>query len=96
MPIRKINEKIRESEKQLALLKKEARRLRALGNRPPASVRVVYRGPNGQIWAGGRGRKPDWVNQAIIEGRSLAEFKVDPNEAGRPAGQTERALPPTR
>jgi DNA-binding protein H-NS len=37
---------------------------------------VKYRGPNGEAWSGGRGRKPQWVTQALKEGRSLEEFAV--------------------
>lgn len=35
-----------------------------------------YRGPNGETWSGGRGRKPQWVTQALQQGRSLEEFAV--------------------
>jgi DNA-binding protein H-NS len=37
---------------------------------------VKYRGPNGETWSGGRGRKPQWVTQALQQGRSLEEFAV--------------------
>jgi DNA-binding protein H-NS len=37
---------------------------------------VKYRGPNGETWGGGRGRKPQWVTQALKEGKSLDEFAV--------------------
>lgn len=37
---------------------------------------VKYRGPNGETWSGGRGRKPQWVVQALKDGRSLEEFAV--------------------
>ena len=37
---------------------------------------VKFRGPNGETWGGGRGRKPQWVTQALKEGRSLDEFAV--------------------
>lgn len=40
---------------------------------PPAAK---YRGPNGESWSGGRGRKPQWITQALKEGRSLEEFAV--------------------
>ena len=39
----------------------------------PAGVK--YRGPNGETWSGGRGRKPGWVREAIKDGR-LEEFAV--------------------
>jgi DNA-binding protein H-NS len=43
--------------------------------RSPAPA-IKYRGPNGEAWSGGRGRKPQWVMQALKEGRSLEEFAV--------------------
>jgi DNA-binding protein H-NS len=46
---------------------------RAAKNATPA---IKYRGPNGEPWSGGRGRKPQWVTQALKEGRSLEEFAV--------------------
>jgi len=41
-----------------------------------AKAAVKYRGPNGETWSGGRGRKPQWVTQMLQEGRSLEEFAV--------------------
>ncbi|RYF13918.1 MAG: H-NS histone family protein [Comamonadaceae bacterium] len=35
-----------------------------------------YRGPNGETWSGGRGRKPQWVVEALKEGRNLEDFAV--------------------
>jgi DNA-binding protein H-NS len=48
------------------------------GNSRPKSAKspVKYRGPNGETWSGGRGRKPQWVAQALKEGRNLEEFAV--------------------
>lgn len=37
---------------------------------------VKYRGPNGETWAGGLGRKPQWVRNIIDAGRNIEEFKV--------------------
>ena len=37
---------------------------------------IKYRGPNGETWSGGRGRKPQWVVQALKDGRNLEEFAV--------------------
>ena len=42
----------------------------------PATPTVKYRGPNGETWSGGRGRKPQWVTQVLKEGRDLEEFAV--------------------
>ena len=35
-----------------------------------------YRGPNGETWAGGRGRKPQWVVDALAKGRKLEDFEI--------------------
>lgn len=45
--------------------------------RPKAPAAAVkYRGPNGETWGGGRGRKPQWVTNALKEGKNLEEFAV--------------------
>ena len=42
----------------------------------PSST-VKYRGPNGETWVGGRGRKPDWILEAIKAGKDIdKEFGV--------------------
>lgn len=47
------------------------------GGRAKGSAAVVkYRGPNGETWGGGRGRKPHWVTRALEQGRKLEEFAV--------------------
>jgi len=35
-----------------------------------------YRGPNGEIWSGGRGRKPNWVSEALANGKKLDDFAI--------------------
>jgi DNA-binding protein H-NS len=40
------------------------------------SATVKYRGPNGETWGGGRGRKPQWVVNALAQGKSLDDFRV--------------------
>lgn len=45
----------------------------------PAPAAVKYRGPNGETWSGGRGRKPQWVTQALQQGRTLEDFAVGKN-----------------
>ena len=32
---------------------------------------IKYRGPNGEGWTGGRGRKPDWILAAIKAGEDI-------------------------
>jgi DNA-binding protein H-NS len=35
-----------------------------------------YRGPNGETWSGGRGRKPRWVTEALAKGKKLEDFRL--------------------
>lgn len=51
------------------------RRRRTATHKPPAAVK--YRGPEGQTWSGGRGRKPQWVVDALAKGKKLEDFAVD-------------------
>ncbi|HZY20083.1 MAG TPA: H-NS histone family protein [Ramlibacter sp.] len=51
-----------------------ARSGRRNGNSPKAPAK--YRGPNGESWSGGRGRKPQWVVDALAQGKSLDQFEI--------------------
>ena len=35
-----------------------------------------YRGPNGELWAGGPGRKPEWVRTVLASGKSLDAYRI--------------------
>lgn len=35
-----------------------------------------YRGPNGQTWGGGSGRKPDWVREIESKGGNLDDYLI--------------------
>lgn len=35
-----------------------------------------YRGPNGELWAGGPGRKPEWVREVLASGKSLDSYLI--------------------
>lgn len=35
-----------------------------------------YRGPNGELWAGGLGRKPEWVRALMAEGKNIEDFLI--------------------
>ena len=37
---------------------------------------VKYRGPNGETWGGGRGRKPQWIADALAKGKDIEDFRV--------------------
>jgi DNA-binding protein H-NS len=41
-----------------------------------AAKKVKYRGPHGETWAGGRGRKPKWVQEALKAGKKIEDFAV--------------------
>ena len=52
----------------------------AKGTRAPRASKSTaapkYRGPNGETWGGGRGRKPQWVVNALAKGKNIEEFRV--------------------
>lgn len=50
------------------------RRKRSAGSAPKAAAK--YRGPNGETWSGGRGRKPRWVTEALAAGKKLEQFAI--------------------
>lgn len=35
-----------------------------------------YKGPNGELWAGGPGRKPQWVRDLIESGKSIESYRI--------------------
>jgi len=35
-----------------------------------------YRGPNGELWSGGPGRKPEWVKAVVAQGKSIEDFRI--------------------
>ncbi|MEN9842425.1 MAG: hypothetical protein RLZZ612_254 [Pseudomonadota bacterium] len=35
-----------------------------------------YKGPNGELWAGGLGRKPQWVHDLLAAGQSLEDYRI--------------------
>ncbi len=35
-----------------------------------------YRGPNGELWAGGLGRKPEWGRALMAEGKNIEDFLI--------------------
>ena len=52
---------------------------RAAGKRSvsaaPAKA-AKYRGPSGETWSGGRGRKPRWVTEVLAAGKSLSDYEI--------------------
>jgi DNA-binding protein H-NS len=35
-----------------------------------------YKGPNGELWAGGPGRKPEWVRSVLASGKNIEDFRI--------------------
>ncbi|MCB2017940.1 MAG: H-NS histone family protein [Hydrogenophaga sp.] len=35
-----------------------------------------FRGPNGELWAGGPGRKPEWVRAVLAAGKSIEDYRI--------------------
>ena len=52
------------------------RRSPAAKRRSAAAKTAKYRGPNGETWSGGRGRKPRWVTEALASGKTLEDLEV--------------------
>lgn len=35
-----------------------------------------FKGPNGELWAGGPGRKPEWVREILASGKNIEDFRI--------------------
>lgn len=35
-----------------------------------------YHGPNGETWAGGRGKRPTWVNEILAAGGDIQDYLI--------------------
>ncbi len=48
--------------------------------RKPAKTKSAapakYKGPNGELWAGGLGRKPQWVRAILAEGKDIEDYLI--------------------
>ncbi|NDU86120.1 MAG: H-NS histone family protein [Ferrovum sp.] len=67
---------IREKIRQFGITAKDLGFSTAAGSRGANKAGTVrYRGPNGEIWKG-KGRRPEWLNQAISAGRNKSDFAV--------------------
>lgn len=41
-----------------------------------AKAEPKYRGPNGELWSGGPGRKPEWVRKVLAAGGNIENFRI--------------------
>jgi DNA-binding protein H-NS len=53
-----------------------AKRASSASAAAPVKAAAKYRGPTGETWSGGRGRKPRWVTEVLAAGKSLSDFEI--------------------
>lgn len=41
-----------------------------------AKKAAKFQGPNGELWAGGAGRKPTWVREIIGKGEDINKYRI--------------------
>lgn len=49
------------------------------GRKPKAvtkAKKAAFVGPNGETWAGGRGKRPAWVNEILAAGGDIEQYRV--------------------
>ncbi len=50
--------------------------MRGRAKRSRSKAEPKYRGPNGELWSGGPGRKPEWVRQILAAGGNIENFRI--------------------
>ena len=73
--LEEVRKKIAEYGISASDLKLSTRSSVATGKRATKTA-AKYRGPAGESWSGGRGRKPRWVTEALAAGKSLSDFEI--------------------
>lgn len=56
--------------------RQSGRASRATAGGPGVVRQVRYRGPNGETWTGGPGRRPAWVSELAAQGASIEQYRV--------------------
>lgn len=46
------------------------------GGASKSKAPAKYRGPNGELWSGGPGRKPEWVKAVLAAGQNIEDFRI--------------------
>jgi len=49
-------------------------RRKGVAGRKPREIK--YRGPNGEVWTGGPGRKPAWVQRILADGGDIEQYRI--------------------
>lgn len=74
---KEIDRVIAEIREQMKTYGLTARDIGAMEPRARKSKRAAkYRGPNGELWSGGRGRKPAWVLELLEQGKPIEDYKI--------------------
>lgn len=51
-------------------------RARRGGKRAAGASAAKYRGPNGELWSGGPGRRPQWVRDLMAAGEDIEKYRI--------------------
>ncbi|MCC7544663.1 MAG: H-NS histone family protein [Aquabacterium sp.] len=73
--VQEIKAKMREYGLTISDIDAPASRPKSAG-KSKSQAPAKYRGPNGELWAGGLGRKPEWVHSVIAQGKSIDEYLI--------------------
>lgn len=52
------------------------RAIRRTGSGASKAKVVKFRGPNGEEWSGGPGRKPEWVRKILADGGDMEQYRL--------------------
>lgn len=74
--IEKVIAEIRETMASYGLTARDIAGAEAKTRKRKAKAAAKYRGPNGELWSGGRGRKPQWVIELLEAGKSIENYKI--------------------
>lgn len=65
------------SAKELGLGASKLKSVRRTGPAEPIRKGIQYQGPNGETWTSGtRGRKPAWLNTAVVKGETPKDLET--------------------
>lgn len=45
-------------------------------SKPKSTAPAKYKGPNGELWAGGLGRKPQWVRDLLAANKNIEDYRI--------------------
>lgn len=74
--VMEIKSRMREYGLTVADLEDRRSQLTARGRVPKAPKVARFRGPDGEPWGGGPGRKPKWVLDLIEQGGDIEQYRV--------------------